>query len=185
MNNAYTRKKIENYSYGLNDVIGKGYSSHVYRGRNDENSQNVAIKVIDLKMLKNEINRILLDSEIEVLKELKTQAHILTLHDVFTTKNNTYIISELCDSDLSKKVKQGLSEEEASSCMRQIIAGYLNFARKDIIHRDLKPANILMSDGQIKIADFGFAIKVCDAAKSSKYNVGSPLYMAPESLRRN
>lgn len=109
MNNAYTRKKIQNYSYGLNDVIGKGYSSHVYRGRNDENSQNVAIKVIDLKMLKNEINRILLDSEIEVLKELKTQAHILTLHDVFTTKNNTYIISELCDSDLSKKVKQGLS----------------------------------------------------------------------------
>lgn len=31
----YTRKKIENYSYGLNDVIGKGYSSQVYKGRND------------------------------------------------------------------------------------------------------------------------------------------------------
>ena len=34
----YTRKKIENYSYGLNDEIGKGYSSKVYRGRNDDNS---------------------------------------------------------------------------------------------------------------------------------------------------
>lgn len=33
----YTRKKIENYSYGLNDVIGKGYSSQVYKGRNDAN----------------------------------------------------------------------------------------------------------------------------------------------------
>lgn len=33
----YTRKKIENYSYGLNDVIGKGYSSQVYKGRNDNN----------------------------------------------------------------------------------------------------------------------------------------------------
>jgi hypothetical protein len=33
----YTRKKIENYSYGLNDVIGKGYSSQVYKGRNDTN----------------------------------------------------------------------------------------------------------------------------------------------------
>lgn len=32
----YTRKKIENYSYGLSDVIGKGYSSQVYKGRNDE-----------------------------------------------------------------------------------------------------------------------------------------------------
>lgn len=32
----FTRKKIENYSYGLDDAIGKGYSSQVYRGKNDE-----------------------------------------------------------------------------------------------------------------------------------------------------
>jgi hypothetical protein len=32
----YTRKKIEEYSYGLNDVIGKGYSSQVYKGRHDQ-----------------------------------------------------------------------------------------------------------------------------------------------------
>ena len=70
--------------------------------------------------------------------------------------------------------------------MQQIIIGYINFAQKDIIHRDLKPANILITDTQqLKIADFGFAIKVVDAAKSNKYNVGSPLYMAPESLKRN
>ena len=70
--------------------------------------------------------------------------------------------------------------------MTQILTGYLNFANKDIIHRDLKPANILITtDEELKIADFGFAIKATDAHKSSKYNIGSPLYMAPESLRRN
>jgi len=37
----------------------------------------------------------------------------------------------------------------------------------------------------LKVADFGFAIKAADASKYSKYNVGSPLYMAPESLKRN
>lgn len=64
--------------------------------------------------------------------------------------------------------------------MQQIITGYLNFARKQIIHRDLKPANILVTENQeLKIADFGFAIKTSDAHKYSKYNVGSPLYMAP------
>jgi hypothetical protein len=31
----YSRKKIEAYSYGLTDEIGKGYSSKVYRGRHD------------------------------------------------------------------------------------------------------------------------------------------------------
>lgn len=63
--------------------------------------------------------------------------------------------------------------------MQQVLAGYQHFARRDIIHRDLKPANILVADGELKIADFGFAIKLAEAAKSSKYNVGSPLYMAP------
>lgn len=53
MTSTFTRKKIEGYSYGLNDVIGKGYSSHVYKGRNDDNNHPAAIKVIDLRMLKN------------------------------------------------------------------------------------------------------------------------------------
>ena len=60
MSNSFTRKKIESYSYGLNDVIGKGYSSHVYRGRNDDTGDNVAVKVIDLRLLKNDINKVLL-----------------------------------------------------------------------------------------------------------------------------
>lgn len=34
------RKKIEHYSYGLSDRIGKGYSSVVYRGRNDQTSKS-------------------------------------------------------------------------------------------------------------------------------------------------
>ena len=41
-------------------MIGKGYSSQVYTGREDETGEKVAIKVIDMKMLKNDINRILL-----------------------------------------------------------------------------------------------------------------------------
>lgn len=147
MTTSYTRKKIEGYSYGLNDVIGKGYSSHVYKGRNDQTGEPVAVKVIDLRLLKNDINKVLLESEIQVLKELKALPHILALHEVYTTKNNTYIITELCDSDLSKLIRKGLPEQEALSFMQQVIAGYQNFARRDIIHRDLKPANILVAEG--------------------------------------
>jgi serine/threonine protein kinase len=112
--------------------------------------------------------------------------HVLALQEVYTTKNNTYIITELCESDLNKTIRKGLSEAQATSFMQQILEGYQHFARKDIIHRDLKPANILITESrELKIADFGFAIKVADALTSNKYNVGSPLYMAPESLRKN
>jgi serine/threonine-protein kinase ULK2 len=186
MTSNFTRKKIEGYSYGLGDAIGKGYSSQVYKGRHDDSQQPVAVKVIDLRLLKNDINRVLLESEVQVLKELRGLPHILTLHEVYTTKNNTYIVTELCQGDLSARLKGGLPPAKACAFMRQIITGYLGFARKQIIHRDLKPANILVTEGeQLKVADFGFAIKAADAHKYSKYNVGSPLYMAPESLKRN
>lgn len=182
----FTRKKIESYSYGLSEGIGKGYSSQVFRGRHDDSGDPVAIKVIDLRLLKNDINKVLLESEIQVLKELRGLPHILSLHEVFTTKNNTYIVTELCQGDLAARLKGGLPPAKALAFMQQILAGYLGFAKRQIIHRDLKPANVLIAEGdELKVADFGFAIKASDAHKYSKYNVGSPLYMAPESLQRN
>ena len=30
-----TRKKLEHFSYALSDIIGKGYSSQVFKGKND------------------------------------------------------------------------------------------------------------------------------------------------------
>lgn len=50
------RKVIENYSYALIDAIGKGFSSVVYKGRNDETGELVAIKVIDKKGLKTPLH---------------------------------------------------------------------------------------------------------------------------------
>ena len=69
--------------------------------------------------------------------------------------------------------------------MNQILNGYVKMQSKGIIHRDLKPANIFMRDGEIKIADFGFAMKTADCKKYSSYNVGSPVYMPPQALNQN
>lgn len=69
--------------------------------------------------------------------------------------------------------------------MRQIVDGYSEISSNRIIHRDLKPANILLKNGKIKIADFGFAMKSSESKKYSSYNVGSPIYMPPEALNDN
>lgn len=42
-----------------------------------------------------------------------------------------------------------------------------------------------MSEGNAIIADFGFAKKHTNGAEREKYNVGSPLYMSPEALKKN
>ena len=44
-------KNIEHYSYFLADQIGKGFSSTVYRGKNNKTGASVAIKVINLRKL--------------------------------------------------------------------------------------------------------------------------------------
>lgn len=56
----------------------------------------------------------------------------------------------------------------------------------EIIHRDLKPANILIHENKYKLADFGFAL-IEDQFESiiKRFNVGTPLYMAPEILFNN
>ena len=54
-----------------------------------------------------------------------------------------------------------------------------------ILHRDIKPANIFLLDDQVRIADFGFATFTSEKKIQEKFNIGSPLYMPPESLLNN
>ena len=44
-------KNIEHYSYVLSDQIGRGFSSTVYKGKNKQSGNAVAIKVINLRKL--------------------------------------------------------------------------------------------------------------------------------------
>ena len=37
--------KVEHYSYSVNDQIGSGFSSSVYKGKNENTNETVAIKV--------------------------------------------------------------------------------------------------------------------------------------------
>ncbi|KAL4459937.1 hypothetical protein ABPG74_003463 [Tetrahymena malaccensis] len=181
------KKVIENYSYCLPDIIGKGYSSKVYRGKNETTGDTVAVKVIDMKGIKNEVQSFLLKNEISVLKKL-SNINCLKLFDVFHTANNTYIITEFCDhGDLKELItKYGtFSEKPAVKILKHLLNGLDEMQNKGIIHRDLKLANILVKDGIPKIADFGFSKDLNAEPCKFYYNVGTPMYMCPQSLTKN
>ncbi|CAD8116494.1 unnamed protein product [Paramecium sonneborni] len=179
------RKVIENFSYALTDAIGKGFSSIVYRGRNDETNETVAIKVIDKKGLKTPLHYQLLTSEVEALSQLNSN-NIMRLYKVYYTENNTYLITEFCDSgDLGCLIsKQGAQKEgQLQKLFQGIIQGYKQMKQKGIVHRDLKPANILLKGQVPKIADFGFATTPQTVSTMPNVNVGSPLYMSPQAFK--
>ena len=77
------------------------------------------------------------------------------------SSNNIYLFLDYCNggnlrSYFKTKVDKKLSEEEAVDFFKQMINGYMNLYKQNIIHRDLKPENIMLSDGKIKIGDYGF-----------------------------
>jgi serine/threonine protein kinase len=81
-------------------------------------------------------------------------------------------------------VKTKLRSSEVWRYFGEIVKGYAHMKEQGYIHRDLKPANILIKNGAVKVADFGFAKLVRPGQTiKEKYNLGSPMYMAPESLK--
>ena len=60
---------------------------------------------------------------------------------------------------------------------------------QNITHRDMKPENILLvnkdiNNFDIKISDLGFAQQFETNGKGMNLVLGSPLYMAPELIKR-
>ena len=127
----------------------------------------MAIKVIDLKSLRDRPAKQMLEGEIDALKKLN-HMNIMKCHDIYSTVNNCYIITEFCnEGDLENllKKREKLPESEAVPIFRDIISGFRVIAESGFLHRDLKPANILMKDKVAKIADFGFAKRVSNNPK--------------------
>lgn len=122
----------------------------------------------------------------EIHKELD-HPNIAKCHEIIEKNTNFYFILEYCPhGTLDNFIKKfnNLSESVTTNILEQIMSGYKYLMTKKIIHRDLKPPNILKSGFVWKICDFGFSVK---GKKNliGELNVGTPSYMAPESLQRN
>lgn len=64
-----------------------------------------------------------------------------------------------------------------------MIEAFKVLSRSNIMHRDIKPDNILIHNGNIKIADFGFCKPLENQNDMVQTMLGSPIYMAPEVIK--
>jgi serine/threonine protein kinase len=73
-----------------------------------------------------------------------------------------------------------ISERVMAYIMKEILKGLVVLHNKKQIHRDLKSDNVLISEnGDIKIADFGFAVQLTKEREMRNSTVGTPAWMAP------
>uniref|UniRef100_A0A914ZFB9 Serine/threonine-protein kinase PLK n=1 Tax=Parascaris univalens TaxID=6257 RepID=A0A914ZFB9_PARUN len=184
---------IQSREYSLLTFLGKGAYGRCYEM--EENSQSskgdnlkVALKVVSKSSLKDRMHIDKVRREVAIHKSLNHD-NVIKLLSFFEDNVNLYMVLELgvygnLLSNIQASKTGHLSELVARSYMREIVGAvvYLHEVA-GILHRDLKPGNILLGlKNQIKLADFGLAVKIADLAHVSRSLSGTPNYMSPEVL---
>lgn len=173
---------IESY-YEIMETLGQGTFAKVKRGIEKTSGKEFAIKIINKDVLAE--NRESIKTEITILK-MVSHPNIIKLHNVFETKKQIYLISEILSGGelFDIIVERGcLTEAESSKIFRILMNAIIHLHSKNICHRDIKPENILFDvKGNIdtlRLTDFGLS-KV--SSGNLKTACGTPTYVAPEIL---
>lgn len=155
----YVGKKLDG-RYEIRELIGIGGMANVYRCYDTVDDREVAIKILKDEYLNNEefIRRFKNESKaIAVL----SHPNIVKVYDVSFGDMIQYIVMEYIDGITLKEYinQQGtLSWKETVHLITQILMALSHAHSKGVVHRDIKPQNMmLLSDGTIKVTDFGIA----------------------------
>ena len=186
--------------YTLEEKLGGGTFSTVYKATQTATGQNVAVKVLRFT---NEVSDREKTRQKERFKrEMKICSNlyhpsIVSVLDFGQTANGTFftVFEYIPGQTLTALVeKEGaLTIKRTLAIMTQVLEGLSVAHGHEVIHRDLKPENIMVtvvgSTEQAMILDFGISTFASD--RNSEFNrvtmtrefLGTPVYSAPEQLR--
>jgi protein kinase-like protein len=112
--------------------------------------------------------------------------NIVTVHDFLEFEGTPYIAMEYLERGSLRPLVGRLTLAQVAGVLEGMLAGLSHAETRGIVHRDLKPENVMVTaEGAVKIADFGIAKALNQAAQSRVLSVsgaamGTPAYMAPE-----
>lgn len=178
--------------YDLIQELGRGAMGIVYKARDNELEEMVALKILPDSLGQNENALKLFRQEARNARRL-AHPNVVRIHDIGEERGRKYISMEFIDGiDLKQRlieVRRKLPFEETVHYAKQICKAMVAASEAHIVHRDLKPANIMITKKkQIKVADFGIAKLIQDETvikpkKKPGPVVGTPLYMSPEQVK--
>ena len=171
--------------YRLEDVIGRGGMSTVYRGTDLALDRTVAVKVA--------LDPLVEQSPI-YLARFTREAHaaaaighpgVVTVYDAGADGPTRFIVMELLPgrslADILRD-ERPLELGRAASIAAQVADALSAAHAAGIIHRDVKPGNIMVApDGSVKVLDFGIARALDGHTLTQTATVlGTSAYMSPE-----
>lgn len=179
-----TQREINHYV--LQELIGSGGMSKVWRACRKDTDEEVAVKVIPIEDLAPDFER-RLRREPEIQHGLR-HGNIVPLLDWFREGNEFFLVMEYVRGNpLSRIVQQSgpLPFTKVRAYMRGILRAVHHLHEHGVIHRDIKPGNILIGpDDQPKLTDFGIAKFAWQQGETrTQKGLGTPEYMSPEQVR--
>ncbi|XP_063468643.1 cyclin-dependent kinase 10 isoform X2 [Symphalangus syndactylus] len=166
--------------------IGEGTYGIVYRARDTQTDEIVALKKVRMDKEKDGIPISSL-REITLLLRLH-HPNIVELKEVVVGNHleSIFLVMGYCEQDLASLLENmptPFSEAQVKCIVLQVLRGLQYLHRNFIIHRDLKVSNLLMTDkGCVKTADFGLARAYGVPVKPMTPKVVTLWYRAPELL---
>jgi serine/threonine protein kinase len=175
-------------NYELLSKIAEGGMGTVYRGRNRQTGQIVAIKIVPSQMGSNQVLMKRFEQEFLAASRLD-HPNIVRALDYCGTGPTPFLVMEFVDGEsLGQKIERDgrMNEVEAIRLIAQVCQGLHRAHKMGMIHRDIKPDNILVTpDGQAKLTDLGLVKEVESELNLTRTGrgLGTPHFMAPEQFR--
>ena len=182
----YVGKRLDG-RYEVQEIIGVGGMSVVYKAYDNVDDRIVAVKVLKTELADNEDSKRRFKNESKAIA-LLSHPNIVKVYDVNFGERLQYIVMEYVDGITLKEYinKMGaITWNDALYFMTQILKAIQHAHDKGIVHRDIKPQNILLlENGVIKVTDFGIALFSRTGTKTlNKQAIGSVHYISPEQAQ--
>ena len=171
--------------YRIEREIGRGGMGVVYLAEDLRHRRAVAIKIFrsDVAVTLG-AERFL--REIEISARLQ-HPYILPLYDSGDAGGILYYVMPFIDGEsLGRRLarEKQLSVDDAVRIAAETVDALADAHQHGVVHRDIKPDNILLSGGHVRVADFGIARALHEAAggalTQTGFALGTPAYMSPE-----
>jgi serine/threonine-protein kinase len=174
--------------YELSGVLGVGGMGTVYRARDRELDELVALKVLRRELVAQPGMVERFRREVKLARRV-THRNVARVFDIGEHEGEKFITMELVDGEslgtrLSREGQLPVSDVVALTLA--IVEGLGAAHAAGVVHRDLKPDNVLVdATGRVVLTDFGIARAVAYAGQAGRtlgFVVGTPDYMAPEQI---
>jgi serine/threonine-protein kinase len=172
--------------YELQELVGAGGMSNVFRAHDRLLERTVAIKVLHEQLGADEDYVERFRREARSVAQL-THPNIVTVIDRGEEDGRQYIVFEYIEGDsLKQVVNDGPLPIGDTLELALQVAEALAFAHdRGLVHRDVKPQNVLLTEeGRAKVTDFGIARSLdVQGVTQTGTVLGTSDYIAPEQAR--